>query len=147
LGVADGLAPLGGWLSIKPVFANTPLWLLTGVAFWVAGFDILYSCLDYGFDKKQGLHSIPARFGIKNALYFSIFFHVLTIICFYYAGKAAYLKPFYFYGLGIVGLLLFYEHLLIKPHDFSRLTMAFFTINGFVSIMMFFIVLFSLPCI
>jgi len=147
LGIADGLAPLGGWLAIKPVFSIVPLWLFWGVAFWIAGFDILYSCLDYEFDKKQGLHSIPVRFGIKNSLYLSTFFHILTVICFYYVGKDAQLNLFYFYGLGVVSLLLLYEHLIIKPHDFSKLTMAFFTVNGIISISMFFIILVSLSCI
>ena len=140
LGIADGLAPLGGWLAIKPVLTGVPLWLLAGTAFWVAGFDILYACLDYEFDKKEGIHSIPARFGIKNALNISISFHILTLICFYYVGMAAHLKPVYFYGMGIISLLLISEHYIIKPHDFSRINMAFFTINGFIGIAMFFIV-------
>jgi len=147
LGIADGLAPLGGWLAVKPVFNPIAFWLFWGVAFWIAGFDILYSCLDYEFDKKQGLHSIPVRFGIKNGLYLSSFLHILTIICFYYVGKAAQLNILYFYGLGVVSLLLLYEHLIIKPYDFSKLTMAFFTVNGFISIIMFFIILVSLSCI
>jgi 4-hydroxybenzoate polyprenyltransferase len=147
LGIADGLAPIGGWLAIKPTFSSTPLWLWAGVAFWVSGFDILYSYFDYEFDKKQNLHSIPVRFGIKNGLYISAIFHLLTIICFYYAGKLAHLRPIYFFGLGIIGLLLLGEHLLIKPNDFSYLNTSFFTINGFISITMFFVVLFALPCI
>ncbi|MDL1970395.1 MAG: putative 4-hydroxybenzoate polyprenyltransferase [Candidatus Desulfofervidaceae bacterium] len=147
LGIADGLAPLGGWLAVKPAFAAPPLWLLAGVALWVAGFDILYSCLDYEFDRKEGLHSIPVRFGIKKALHISTFFHILTLVCFFYAGKTAQLTPLYFYGLGIIGILLIGEHFLIKPNDFSLINMAFFTINGFVAIIMFFLTVFALPCI
>ncbi len=141
LGIADGLAPLGSWLAVKPVFTATPLWLLMGVALWVAGFDILYSCLDYEFDKKEGLHSIPVKFGIKKALHISTLFHLLTIICFYFAGETAHLKPVYFYGLTIIAFLLIGEHLLVKPNDFSRINMAFFTLNGVVSILMFFLVI------
>ena len=141
LGIADGLAPLGGWLAVKPVFTATPLWLLMGVALWVAGFDILYSCLDYEFDKREGLHSIPVRFGIKKALHISTFCHLLTIICFYFAGKTAHLGSVYFYGLGIIGLLLIGEHFLVKPNDFSRINMAFFTLNGAVSILMFVLII------
>ncbi len=140
LGIADGIAPIAGWLAIKPVFESVPLWLLAGVAFWVAGFDILYACLDYEFDRKEGIHSIPARFGIKNALYISIFFHILTLICFFSVGVAARLTPVYFYGMVFISLLLIGEHYIIKPHDFSRINMSFFTINGFIGIAMFFLV-------
>lgn len=140
LGMAIGLSPVGGWLAVKPVFGAVPLWLFAGVALWVAGFDILYACLDYEFDKKNGIHSIPVRFGIKTALYISIFFHILTLLCFYRAGQAAHLTPIYFYGLAIISLLLIGEHWIVKPHDLSRVNVAFFTINGFISIAMFFIV-------
>lgn len=145
LGIADGIAPLAGWLAIKPAIEATPLCLFAGVAFWVAGFDILYGCLDYDFDRKEGIYSIPARFGIKNALYISIFFHMLTIICFFAVGVAARLTPVYFYGMVFVSLLLLGEHLIIKPHDFSRINMAFFTINGFIGIAMFLLI--ALPII
>lgn len=140
LGMAIGISPVGGWLAVNPVFGVVPLWLFAGVALWVAGFDILYACLDYEFDKKNGIHSIPVRFGVKNALYISIFFHILTLFCFYWAGQAAHLTPIYFYGLGIISLLLIGEHWIVKPYDLSRVNTAFFTINGFVSIAMFFIV-------
>lgn len=145
LGIADGIAPLAGWLAIKPVFETVPFWLFAGVAFWVAGFDILYACLDYDFDRKEGIYSIPARFGIKKALYISIFFHILTLICFFSVGVAARLTPVYFYGMVFISLLLVGEHFIIKPHDFSRINMAFFTINGFIGIAMFFLV--ALPVI
>ncbi len=144
LGIADGLAPLGGWLAIRPVFESAPLWMLAGVALWVAGFDVLYSCLDYEFDKKEGLHSIPVKFGIKWALRISTFFHILTIFCFYMVGKVVHLPLIYFYGLGAIAILLLGEHLLVKPNDLSKINMAFFTINGFVSILMFFLVILGL---
>ncbi|HDD44739.1 MAG TPA: 4-hydroxybenzoate octaprenyltransferase [Candidatus Desulfofervidus auxilii] len=147
LGIAIGLAPLGGWLAIKPSFEITPLLLMAGVAFWVAGFDIIYACLDYEFDKKYKIHSIPVRFGIKNALYISAFSHFITILCFYFAGKCAQLKPIYFYGLIATGLILMGEHLLVKPSDLSKVNVAFFTFNGIFSIVMFLLVCLSLPWI
>jgi len=147
LGLAMSLGPLGGWLAIRPEFTLTCLLLAMGVMFWGAGFDIIYSCLDYNFDMQEGLHSIPVRFGIKNALFISTLFHIITIICFYYVGRLSMLSPIYFLGLAGVAIILFAEHLLVKPHDLSKVNVAFFTFNGFVSVIMFVIVILALPCI
>lgn len=147
LGFAMSLGPLGGWLAIRPEISATALLLALGVMFWGAGFDIIYACLDYNFDIHQGLHSIPVRFGIKNALFICTLFHIITILCFYYVGKFATLSPIYFLGLAVVSIILLAEHLLVKPHDLSKVNMAFFTFNGFVSVIMFVMVVLALPCI
>ncbi len=147
LGLAMSLGPLGGWLAIKPKISATALFLTLGVMFWGAGFDIIYACLDYNFDIQEDLHSIPVRFGIKNALFISTLFHIITVVCFYYVGKFAMLSPIYFFGLAGVAILLLAEHTLVKPHDLSRVNTAFFTFNGFVSVIMFLIVALALPCI
>ena len=147
LGLAMSLGPLGGWLAIKPKISATALFLTLGVMFWGAGFDIIYACLDYNFDIQENLHSIPVRFGIKNALFISTLFHIITVVCFYYVGKFAMLSPIYFFGLAGVAILLLAEHTLVKPHDLSRVNTAFFTFNGFVSVIMFLIVALALPCI
>jgi len=144
LGISDGFAPFGGYLAIKPKFSILSFLLLFGVAFWVAGFDIIYSCLDYEFDKKEGLYSIPVRFGVRNALYISLFFHILTIVCLYLIGKIALLKPIYFYILIIISFLLIFEHFLIKENNFSLINLAFFKINGIISIFAFLAVLLSI---
>jgi len=144
LGLSLGLTPLGGWLAIKPTFSIIPLYLMIGVMFWVAGFDIIYACLDYEFDKKHKIHSIPAQFGIKNALYLSTIFHVITIICFFCVGRMAKLKSVYFYGLAIISALLLAEHIIVKPSDLSRINVAFFTINSIFSILMFLLICLSL---
>ena len=96
---------------------------------------------------QEGLHSIPVRFGIKNALFISTLFHIITIVCFYYVGRLSMLSPIYFLGLAGVAIILFAEHLLVKPHDLSKVNVAFFTFNGFVSVIMFVIVILALPCI
>jgi len=145
LGLAMSLGPLGGWLAIKPEISATALFLASGVMFWGAGFDILYACLDYNFDIQEDLHSIPVKFGIKNALFICTLFHIITIVCFYYVGKFAMLSPIYFLGLAAVGVILLAEHLLVKPHDLSKVNTAFFTFNGFVSVIMFLIVALALP--
>lgn len=137
LGAVLGLAPLAGWLSVDPVFTLPAVLLFWGVLFWVAGFDILYSCQDTAFDIEVGLHSVPARFGIPTALVISTFCHVNTVVFFLLAGWAAGLSWAWYPVWGIVSLVLVLEHRLIKADDLSRVNMAFFTLNGVVSIVVF----------
>lgn len=137
LGAVLGLAPLAGWLSVDPVFTLPAVLLFWGVLFWVAGFDILYSCQDTAFDIEVGLHSVPARFGMPTALVISTFCHVNTVVFFLLAGWAAGLSWAWYPVWAIVSLVLVLEHRLIRADDLSRVNMAFFTLNGVVSIVVF----------
>ncbi|MEW6624897.1 MAG: UbiA-like polyprenyltransferase [Bacillota bacterium] len=137
LGAALGLAPLGSWIAIVGQFDLAPVLLATGVLFWVAGFDIIYACDDYDFDRKEGLYSIPARFGIKNALYISMAFHIIAPLFFLAVGLLLNLGVFYLAGVAMVVVILFYQHTLVRPDDLSRANFAFFNLNGILSVVMF----------
>jgi len=137
LGLAIGLAPVAGWIGVKGTMNFLPAVLSAGVMFWVAGFDILYSCLDHEFDKGQGLHSIPAAVGLKKAFVISSILHILAFICFIAVGIMAHLNFIYYLGLAATFVLLFKQHTIVKPDDLSRLDMAFFTFNGAISVILF----------
>ncbi|MCG8403366.1 MAG: putative 4-hydroxybenzoate polyprenyltransferase [Firmicutes bacterium] len=137
LGLALGLAPVGAWVAIAGRIELAPVLLGVGVLFWVAGFDIIYACDDYNFDREYGIHAIPARFGIANALAVSSLFHVLAAVFFLAAGIALQLGVLYFAGLLIAASLLWYQHRLISPGDLSRAGVAFFNLNGLLSVVMF----------
>jgi len=137
LGSVLGLAPLAGWLAVRPAFDMTPLLFALGVTFWVAGFDILYSLQDEDFDRDMGLHSIPARFGRAQALTLSTCCHVNTAIFFGLAGLAGGLGAIYFAVYALVAGVLLFEHTLISEGDISRVNVAFFTLNGVVAVAVF----------
>ncbi len=137
LGLAIGLAPVAGWIGVRGTMDLLPAVLSAGVMFWVAGFDILYSCLDYEFDKGQGLHSIPAAVGLKKAFWVSSLLHLLAFLCFVSVGILAHLGLIYYLGLAATFVLLFKQHTIVKPDDLSRLDMAFFTFNGAISVILF----------
>lgn len=137
LGLTLGLAPLGAWIAITNSFHIAPVLLGAGVLFWVAGFDIIYACDDFTFDKEYGIYSIPARFGIANSLRISAFFHMLAPLFFLAVGMVMQLGLFYLIGLLIAVSLLFYQHRLVSPDDLSRAGVAFFNLNGLLSIIMF----------
>lgn len=134
LGAVLGLAPIAGWLSVEPVVTVPAILFFCGVVFWVGGFDILYATQDLSFDRKIGLHSVPARFGLTGALYISTFCHVNTIIFFLLAGWTAGLAWAWYPVLALVGIILMVEHCMISAKDMSRVNMAFFTLNGIVSV-------------
>lgn len=134
LGGTLGLAPLAGWISVTGHFALTPFLLFFGVLFWVAGFDIIYSCQDVDFDRAQGLHSVPARFGLEGALRIAAFAHANTAIFLLLAGAAAGLSLWWYVVWAGIGLILAWEHRCVRPDDLSRVNMAFFTLNGVVSV-------------
>ena len=137
LGIAIGIAPMGSWVAITNSL-DLSAWLLgLAVAFWIAGFDIIYACQDFEFDKKNGVYSIPARFGIKAALYISSAFHVVAAILLLSLGIQLNLGVIYFVGYVIAVAILYYEHTLVKPHDLSKLNMAFMNMNGYLSTLMF----------
>jgi len=141
LGIALGLAPVGAWLAITGHFAWPPIVLGLAVVFWVAGFDILYALQDYEFDKGTELHSIPKLVGIKKALLTAKGSHIIS---FALMGYLAFLVPLYFIytaGLIVIAGLLTYEHSLLKSNDLSKLDMAFFRMNGVISIVFFVAVL------
>ena len=135
LGVALGASVLGGWIAVTgEINSFIPFILGSAVAFWVAGFDILYACQDYDFDKKNKLHSIPSQFGIKNALLISRTFHLLTIILLITLGQVIQTSLVYWICIIFVSGMLFYEQSLVKHNDLSKLNLAFFTLNGWVSV-------------
>ncbi len=144
LGLCLGLAPLGAWVAIRNGLSLVPILLGLAVCFWVAGFDIIYSCQDLKIDKEQGLYSIPARFGIKKGLQVTALLHVLTVIFLIGVGLSISAGIFYYLGVIMVAFLLAYENRLVSPDDLSRVNEAFFTTNGFISILMFVFTVLSL---
>lgn len=138
LGFTDGLAPVGAWVAIRgSLFTSDdlPAWILLGVVtFWIAGFDIIYACQDIEFDHDEKLKSIPVRFGIPVALWISTACHILTIALLGSLGMVYGLGWPYWVGLLVVAGLLTWEHRLVRPDDFSELDLAFFNINGYISI-------------
>jgi 4-hydroxybenzoate polyprenyltransferase len=130
LGLALGLAPLGAWVAIAGRIDLAPLLLAAGVMFWVAGFDIIYACDDFDFDRDEGIYSIPARFGLKAGLMVSTAFHVAALALFAWVGLALHLGLLYFTGLTLAAVLVFYQHRVVSPEDLSRSGMAFFNLNA-----------------
>jgi 4-hydroxybenzoate polyprenyltransferase len=112
-----------------PVFV---LWFALTV--WIAGFDLIYACQDVGFDRAHGLHSLPARFGIRAALRIARACHALTAVAFATLGLMLGLGPLYWVGWVVVVALLIYEHSLVSPDDLSRLGVAFFNVNGYIAV-------------
>lgn len=136
LGLALSLAPIGAWVAIKEEIALVPLILGGAVIFWLAGFDIIYACQDIEFDKKAGLLSIPGKYGIETALKLSSFFHFLMVAFLFLLLTTKQLGWVYLSGIIIVSVLLVYEHSIVKPDDLSNVNVAFFNINGQISILL-----------
>ena len=139
LGLALSLAPMGAWLAVagSPIDLlelATPFFLGLAVLFWLAGFDIIYALQDLEFDRKEGLRSIPVRFGIAGALRLSSLFHVCTVIFLAAVGLSAQMGVVYWFGFVIVSIILFWEHRLVTPTDLSRINRAFFDFNAYVSV-------------
>ena len=141
LGFSLSFAPIGAHIAIKGVIELLPIFLGLGTMFWVAGFDILYSCLDYEFDQKVRLFSIPRRFGIKKGLRIAMLFHAIALLFFIQTGISGDLEVIYFGGLVLVFVFLFLEHAVISEKDLSKINLSFFTLNGLVSIVLFLAVL------
>jgi len=135
LGLAISGAPLGAWLAVTGTISFSAIVLASAVLFWIAGFDILYSLQDVEFDRKTGLHSIPARLGVKPALTIARILHLLTILLLASLSVTCHLGLIYTLGCLIVFVLLAYEHHLVTPNDLSRINTAFFTVNGLISIL------------
>ena len=133
LGLADGIAPVGGWIAVRGDIGAEAIVLALVVMFWIAGFDVLYSLQDLGFDRKRGLHSVPARFGTQRALQVARGSHAMTVVVLIVLGLIAPLAWPYWVGVGLIGALLIYEHALLR-NDLSRLNIAFFNMNGYVAV-------------
>jgi 4-hydroxybenzoate polyprenyltransferase len=148
LGITDGLAPVGAWAAIRGslfTVQDLPAWILLGVVtFWIAGFDVIYACQDVDFDRHEGLQSIPIKFGVPRALLISKIAHVITVVLLVILGVISGLGWPYWIGLIIVSALLFWEHRLVQPDDFTKLGVAFFNINSYISITLFVSILGSL---
>ena len=138
LGVALAISPLGGWVAVSGNLTGYPFVLSIGVLFWVAGFDTIYACLDADFDRDVGLFSLLARFGRDNAFRLAVFFHILAFVFFALTGVTAHLNYFYYIGIVLTAGALFYQHILVNPKDLSRIQAAFFSMNGFISLTLFF---------
>lgn len=141
LGLADGLAPLGGWLAVSGRFETPAVLLSVAVAFWVAGFDIFYSLADIEFDRTHGLFSYPATIGIRGSLLLAALFHLFTLLGLVLLTPLLQLGALYLLGVVASGGLLLYEHLLIFRYGLTRLNTAFFTVNGVMSVLLFFFTL------
>jgi 4-hydroxybenzoate polyprenyltransferase len=142
LGVALALAPLGAWMAVRGTFDPAILPLCFAVIFWVAGFDILYGLQDMEFDRKQGLYSIPSVFGVTISLWIARLFHIATVGLLLSLVFVFHLSGIFLVGLLIISGLLLYEHSLVKENDLSKLDMAFFNMNGYISLTVFFFTLF-----
>ena len=134
LGLSLSIAPIGAWIAVKGRFDWIPMLLGLSVLLWTAGFDIIYACQDFEFDRKNRLRSIPARFGIRRALWLSAALHVITVSILVGLAALPNLGVLYLLGVGIVTLILIYEHTIVRPNDLSRVNLAFFTLNGMVSV-------------
>lgn len=134
LGFAIAAGPAGAWIAVTGSLSAPALWLVLAVTAWIGGFDILYALSDREFDAKAKLHSIPARFGVGWSLIISACLHVVTVLALLLAGQAAQLGAVYHVGVGIIAMILIWEHSIVRPSDLSRLNMAFFTLNGYVSV-------------
>lgn len=135
LGLALGVAPVGGWVAVTGRLEATPFLLTLGVLAWVGGFDIFYALQDLEFDRGHGVHSLPARFGPRRAIAAARALHVVTVIALGSVAWVLDLSPWYLAGVGLITLLLVYEHRLVKHDDLSRLDKAFFDLNAVISVL------------
>lgn len=141
LGAVDGLAPVGAWAAVENELP-WQAWALGGaVALWIAGFDVLYALFDLDVDRAQGLHSLPARFGVRGAFAVSRACHAAAIGLLVAAGLGLPAGPLFWAGVAAVAGLLAYEQSLVSPRDWRRLDTAFFTMNGVISVAFFALVL------
>lgn len=140
LGACLGLAPLGAWVAVRGDLGGDlvlPLSLAGAVLAWVAGFDLVYACQDVAFDRRERLHSVPARFGVAGALRLSAALHVVTVLLLVLFGARAELGWPYWAALLVATGLLVWQHAIVAPDDLSRVDVAFFTLNGWVGVGLF----------
>jgi len=137
LGFAIGIAPVGAWIAVTGHLDPIPLLLGAAVMLWIGGFDIIYALQDVDFDRKFGLHSLPRVLGKSRALWVSRFMHTLMIAVLATVGVLSGLHLIYFGGVVLVAALIAYEQSIVSPTDLSRVNLAFFTLNGWVSVSLF----------
>jgi 4-hydroxybenzoate polyprenyltransferase len=137
LGLAISLAPIGAWIAVAGRLEPPALVLGAAVLCWLVGFDVLYALQDVEFDRQAGLHSIPQRFGIRNALRISRAAHAATIVMLVWLSFMLPLGCLYLIGVFSAAALLIYEHSLVKENDLSKLNIAFFNMNGYLSVTVF----------
>lgn len=134
LGLALGMAPAAAWVALRAELTIEPVLLGLAVCCWVSGFDVLYACQDYEFDKNAGLHSIPSRFGIDRSLKIAASLHFVMVVLLVALGLKMPMGPLFFIGVATVAGLLIYEHRLVKPGDLSKVNVAFFQVNIVISL-------------
>lgn len=134
LGLALGMAPAAAWVALRAELTIEPVLLGLAVTFWVAGFDILYACQDFEFDRSAGLHSIPARLGVPRSLRLAACLHAIMVVFLVFLGLRMPLGPIYFIGVAATAGLLVYEHRLVRPDDLSQVNRAFFQVNILISL-------------
>ncbi|MBI5869886.1 MAG: UbiA family prenyltransferase [Actinobacteria bacterium] len=134
LGATIGLAPVGAWVALTWKLSWEPFLLMGVVTFWIAGFDIIYACLDVDFDRKEGIHSLPVSLGVSGALLVTRGFHLLAAALMLEVGLVLGLGLIYFIGVGVVAGLLAYENAIVSAKDLSRINTAFMTMNGIISV-------------
>lgn len=137
LGLSLGIAPVGAWLAVRGQFDTVPIVLSLAVMLWTAGFDIIYSLQDVEFDRRAGLRSLPQMLGEAPALWLSRLMHVGMVGLLLLVGSLAYLSWGYYAGVAVAAVLIAYEQSLVKPNDLSKVNLAFFTLNGWVSVLLF----------
>jgi len=137
LGFTLGIAPAAAWIAVTGSLDPRILLLTAAVMFWTAGFDIIYSCQDYDFDTREGLFSLPARFGIARALLIARGLHLAMLACLVLLAMVFHLGWIALTGIVAIAALLVYEHSLVKADDLSRVNAAFFAVNGWVSMLFF----------
>ena len=137
LGFCLGIAPAAAWIAVAGSLDPRILWLTAAVTFWTAGFDMIYSCQDYEFDSAEGLFSVPRILGIARALWAARALHLLMVLCLLALVRTLHLGALSLAGIAAILALLLYEHSLVKANDLSRVNAAFFTMNGYVSVLFF----------
>jgi len=136
LGVAISIAPVGAWVAVREEISIESLVLGTAVVFWLVGFDIIYSCMDVDSDRSNNLHSIPQKFGVRTALRLAFSSHCMMILFLILLLFIPALGWVYFFGVILTAGLLFYEHSLVREDDLSLVNVAFFNINGIISVLL-----------
>jgi len=134
LGLALSIAPIGAWMAIRGELTFPIALLGLSVGAWIAGFDIIYGCQDVAFDKKNGLHSVPVRFGLPGALKIAKNMHILSIIGFSTVGQLMHMQWVYYGGVIIAAIVLIYQHSIVSPTNFRKVTQGYFMRNGLVSV-------------
>lgn len=135
LGLALAVAPVGGWLAIAGRFDGVAWLLAATVVPWVAGFDILYACQDAEYDRREGLHSVPARFGVPSALRIARLLHLAALLAMAAVGWAAGLHTAYWVGVAVIAMIFIWQHSLVRSDDLSRVGVAFLNMNGAISVL------------